>query len=198
MLGGWLLSAYVCIYSFYGSVSNIVHSSNPLHLIFRFKYFCNTLIRLCSAWYFLPADQCCRSRILLWISPYWYLLWFPIIIVFKENLMVECTATKRKRARKKREAETSLYSLALYNAQHSFSTKLSLGTLSKRQWFSFGAGYGSRTRLHGLGSRCITDIRILHIQLTGAIIADPKVKFNHNLSTGQKSFSKEPCHPEQA
>ena len=28
-------------------------------------------------------------------------------------------------------------------------------------WFSFGAGYGSRTRLHGLGSRCITDIRIL-------------------------------------
>ena len=25
-----------------------------------------------------------------------------------------------------------------------------------------GAGYGSRTRLHGLGSRCITDIRILH------------------------------------
>ena len=28
--------------------------------------------------------------------------------------------------------------------------------------FCFGAGYGSRTRLHGLGSRCITDIRILH------------------------------------
>ena len=28
--------------------------------------------------------------------------------------------------------------------------------------FLFGAGYGSRTRLHGLGSRCITDIRILH------------------------------------
>ena len=27
--------------------------------------------------------------------------------------------------------------------------------------FIFGAGYGSRTRLHGLGSRCITDIRIL-------------------------------------
>ena len=25
----------------------------------------------------------------------------------------------------------------------------------------FGAGYGSRTRLHGLGSRCITDIRTL-------------------------------------
>ena len=38
---------------------------------------------------------------------------------------------KQKMARKKREAETSLYSLALYNAQHSFSTKLSLGTLSK-------------------------------------------------------------------
>ena len=29
--------------------------------------------------------------------------------------------------------------------------------------FSFGAGYGSRTRLHGLGSRCITDIRILQV-----------------------------------
>ena len=29
--------------------------------------------------------------------------------------------------------------------------------------FYFGAGYGSRTRLHGLGSRCITDIRILHL-----------------------------------
>ena len=27
----------------------------------------------------------------------------------------------------------------------------------------FGAGYGSRTRLHGLGSRCITDIRILRL-----------------------------------
>ena len=26
----------------------------------------------------------------------------------------------------------------------------------------FGAGYGNRTRLHGLGSRCITDIRTLH------------------------------------
>ena len=29
--------------------------------------------------------------------------------------------------------------------------------------FFIGAGYGSRTRLHGLGSRCITDIRILRI-----------------------------------
>ena len=37
---------------------------------------------------------------------------------------------KQKRARKKREAETSLFSLALYNAQRSYSTKLSLGTLS--------------------------------------------------------------------
>ena len=33
----------------------------------------------------------------------------------------------------------------------------------------FGAGYGNRTRLHGLGSRCITDIRTLHC---GVIIAD--------------------------
>ena len=37
---------------------------------------------------------------------------------------------KQKRARKKREAETSLFSLALYNTQRSYSTKLSLGTLS--------------------------------------------------------------------
>ena len=29
--------------------------------------------------------------------------------------------------------------------------------------FSFGAGYGNRTRLHGLGSRCITDIRTLQV-----------------------------------
>ena len=29
--------------------------------------------------------------------------------------------------------------------------------------FFVGAGYGSRTRLHGLGSRCITDIRILRL-----------------------------------
>ena len=28
--------------------------------------------------------------------------------------------------------------------------------------FLFGAGYGSRTRLRGLGSRCTTDVRILH------------------------------------
>jgi hypothetical protein len=42
---------------------------------------------------------------------------------------------KRKRARKKREAETSLYSLALYNAQRSYSTKLSLGTLSILQGY---------------------------------------------------------------
>ena len=40
----------------------------------------------------------------------------------------ECT-DKKKRARKKREVETSLYSLALYNAQRSHLTKLSLATL---------------------------------------------------------------------
>ena len=28
-----------------------------------------------------------------------------------------------------------------------------------------GAGYGNRTRLHGLGSRCITDIRTLHREI---------------------------------
>ena len=41
----------------------------------------------------------------------------------------------------------------------------SLSFHSKRapMWvpFYYGAGYGSRTRLHGLGRRCITDIRIL-------------------------------------
>ena len=35
-------------------------------------------------------------------------------------------------------------------------TELSVGV-------RLGAGYGNRTRLHGLGSRCITDIRILHL-----------------------------------
>ena len=43
----------------------------------------------------------------------------------------------------------------------------------------FGAGYGNRTRLHGLGSRCITDIRTLR---TDSIIADPLVNFNNFLS----------------
>ena len=43
----------------------------------------------------------------------------------------------------------------------------------------FGAGYGSRTRLHGLGSRCITDIRILRL---AAIIAERNGKFNRFLS----------------
>ena len=48
-----------------------------------------------------------------------------------------------------------------------------------------GAGYGSRTRLHGLGSRCITDIRTLHS--IALIIAEGYGKF--------KSFlSAIPCH----
>ena len=50
---------------------------------------------------------------------------------------------------------------------------------STRMAFFFGAGYGSRTRLHGLGSRCITDIRILH---RGGIISKPRGKINHFLS----------------
>ena len=33
--------------------------------------------------------------------------------------------------------------------------------LVDKSGFFVGAGYGSRTRLHGLGSRCITDIRTL-------------------------------------
>ena len=45
----------------------------------------------------------------------------------------------------------------------------------------FGAGYGNRTRLHGLGSRCITDIRTLHS--IGLIIAGIYGKFNPFLST---------------
>ena len=43
----------------------------------------------------------------------------------------------------------------------------------------FGAGYGSRTRLHGLGSRCITDIRTLR---RVCIIANTLVKFKDFLS----------------
>ena len=40
--------------------------------------------------------------------------------------------------------------------------------------FFRGAGYGSRTRLHGLGSRCITDIRTLRCE---CIIPNPFVEF---------------------
>ena len=43
----------------------------------------------------------------------------------------------------------------------------------------FGAGYGNRTRLHGLGSRCITDIRTLH---SGGIIAEANGKSKPFLS----------------
>ena len=49
--------------------------------------------------------------------------------------------------------------------------------------FAFGAGYGSRTRLHGLGSRCITDIRILHCV---GIIAKAGRNFNTYFVDGQK------------
>ena len=45
----------------------------------------------------------------------------------------------------------------------------------------FGAGYGNRTRLHGLGSRCITDIRTLRCEV-GCIIADAFRKIKGNLS----------------
>ena len=64
--------------------------------------------------------------------------------------------------------------------------------------FPFGAGYGSRTRLHGLGSRCITDIRILRVQLTEVIIAEAKGKFNHFLSMKNSfSISSNGCHCEE-
>ena len=49
----------------------------------------------------------------------------------------------------------------------------------------FGAGYGNRTRLHGLGSRCITDIRTLHSIVH--IIADLIGNFNTFLSTASLS-----------
>ena len=47
----------------------------------------------------------------------------------------------------------------------------------------FGAGYGNRTRLHGLGSRCITDIRTLRYGV-GGIIADGNRKIKGNLTVG--------------
>ena len=55
---------------------------------------------------------------------------------------------------------------------------------SHPEGWPFGAGYGSRTRLHGLGSRCITDIRILQLSV---IIAEPKGKFNRFLSVRQST-----------
>ena len=50
----------------------------------------------------------------------------------------------------------------------------------KSTGFSFGAGYGSRTRLHGLGSRCITDIRTL--RSIDVIITEQHRKFKSFLS----------------
>ena len=43
------------------------------------------------------------------------------------------------------------------------SLKKSLFCLVDKRDYFVGAGYGSRTRLHGLGSRCITDIRTLRM-----------------------------------
>ena len=49
----------------------------------------------------------------------------------------------------------------------------------------YGAGYGNRTRLHGLGSRCITDIRTLR---DGGIIAEADGNFNLFLSNSGQGF----------
>ena len=49
-------------------------------------------------------------------------------------------------------------------------------SIRKNAGFLFGAGYGSRTRLHSLGSCCITDIRTLHGE---GIIADLFGKFKY-------------------
>ena len=56
--------------------------------------------------------------------------------------------------------------------------------IDKRGLFH-GAGYGNRTRLHGLGSRCITDIRTL--RLCEGIIAKPFGKCNLFLSKTQRT-----------
>ena len=43
-----------------------------------------------------------------------------------------------------------------------------------------GAGYGNRTRLLGLGSRCTTDVLTLHLS-AGTSITDPSEEFNRIL-----------------
>ena len=58
--------------------------------------------------------------------------------------------------------------------------------------FSFGAGYGNRTRLCGLGSDRSTDELTLRC---GAIIADPRRKINKNLSLyPQKRLGEQEIH----
>ena len=58
----------------------------------------------------------------------------------------------------------------------------------------YGAGYGNRTRLHGLGSRCITDIRTLR---TRCIIPNQNSNFNPFLSTTQNKNAAD-CRPRQS
>ena len=60
--------------------------------------------------------------------------------------------------------------------------------------FFYGAGYGNRTRLHGLGSRCITDIRTLR---TRCIIPNQNSNFNPFLSTTQNKNPAD-CRPRQS
>ena len=54
--------------------------------------------------------------------------------------------------------------------------------------FLSGAGYGSRTRLSGLGSRCTTDVRTLHLDFSG-IIPSSDGKCNRFLSRFQSRVS---------
>ena len=66
-----------------------------------------------------------------------------------------------------------------YNSPKANITENTVIVVSQLRCFH-GAGYGSRTRLHGLGSRCITDIRTLHS--IALIIAEGYGKFNSFLS----------------
>ncbi len=56
------------------------------------------------------------------------------------------------------------------------------------QRHDYGAGYGSRTRLHGLGSRCITDIRTLR---SSGIISKTSVDFKLFLKPFKFRFSRQ-------
>ena len=62
--------------------------------------------------------------------------------------------------------------------------------------FSDGAGYGNRTRLLGLGSRCTTDVLILHLHILSRVhlFYHPAARFATVLCrSGAKKFPRQFC-----
>lgn len=85
------ISVIAAIIGFCSSAVEIVHPTNPLHLIFSFECFGYTLM-LCHLFYQTSKHFFC---LLVNVNK---------VIVLKGIKRVECTAINRKRAREKREA----------------------------------------------------------------------------------------------